>query len=322
VITYFLGIEETRAYLRDLLRRIERFEMRPTVWCPITRSGIDLLKVMLDLIRAEFPQLAEGVRVLPIEVDGKIKFLAGNPSSSLWGQSVLLLDGAIHSGAMMSRCATKVLSYGPSALSSYALVIKRGSGFIPTLWGVTMDETDRAFFLLDEIPNNRLDAGYSVRSEKRQPPVHIERLAERMLDLPKVVSGVKSMDRMTWSDRHFQMKSTRHQVGTYVLERCKSIVGYLTMHTLENGTGLMIDEIAVDKKQRGRDYGGILMRFADTLARQANSPVIRLFAIADKVGFYKGFGYRLVDGESPITLGNEIYNLMEKVVTYYLSPSR
>jgi hypothetical protein len=83
--------------------------------------------------------------------------------------------------------------------------MKAGASFVPTIWGVTIDETDRAFFLLDEIPNHRLDAG---NPEKKQPPVHVERLDQRHKDRPAVTSGVESMDRPKWSDRLFQMRVT------------------------------------------------------------------------------------------------------------------
>jgi N-acetylglutamate synthase-like GNAT family acetyltransferase len=280
---------------------------------------------MAEVGGKEFPELVKNVTVLPIEVDDKkkVRFRNEKPAKILRGKSVLLLDGAIHSGGMMSACAQKVLSYDPTELSSYVLVIKRGSGFIPTFWGMMMEETDRAFFLLDQIPNNRLDAaGHNPQETKKQPPVHIERLSTRMLKSPHVRSGVKSMDRMTWSDRHFQMNSSEHNVCTYVLEHGKTIVGYLTLHRLAENGGLMVDEVAVDVKQRGKDYGGVLMRFADTLARQGNCSVLRLLAIEDKVRFYDKFGFRLVAGKDAILLDNEKYILMEKLVLYHQSPVR
>lgn len=276
-------------------------------------------------MRDEFPALNGNVRVLPIEVDDgkeKIQFLDGDPAETLNGQSVLLLDGAIHSGGMMSLCAKEVLKYDPAELGSYALVIKRGSAFIPTLWGVMMEETDRAFFLLDAIPNNRLDAaGHNPQNTKKQPLVHIERLNERMLDMPPVKSGVGSMDRMKWSDRHFQMVASDHLACTYVLAHGKTITSYISMHRLENG-GLMIDEIAVDLSQQKKGYGGVLMRFADTLARQGNCPVVRLLAIKKNVEFYKAFEFRPVEGKESIRLDDEEYWPMEKAVLYHHSPVR
>lgn len=325
MITYFLGLEETRAYLRDFLGRLERFVAPPTVWCPVTRSGQALVKEMLGLVAQEFPNMAETVQVLPISVDHgnkSVRFLGGDPAVQLRGQSVLLLDGAIHSGGMMSRVAAEVLRFEPAELSSYALVIKRASRFVPTLWGLMIGETDRAFFLLDSIPNNRLDAaGHNAAKTKKQPHVHIERLNDTHVKLPPVASQVPSMDRITWSDRVFQMQASEHHTCTYVLQHGAAIVGYLTVHGVE-ADFLMIDEIAVDQNQQKKGYGGVLMRFADTLARHADCRYVRLLGIDQQVDFYKGFEYRLLEARDPIILDAETYRLMERAVLYHQSPIR
>ncbi len=43
---------------------------------------------------------------------------------------------------------------GAKQVCSYALVMKHSSGFIPSFWGVTIGDHDRAYFLLDVLPNN------------------------------------------------------------------------------------------------------------------------------------------------------------------------
>jgi GNAT superfamily N-acetyltransferase len=322
--TYYLSRDETRAYLLDLLRRLERFESRPTVWCPITRSGEALLGLLVELATQEFPHLIEEVRLVPIDmVNGRTTatFPQDN-AEELRGQSVLLLDGAIHSGGMMSACAAEVLKYEPSELASYTLVMKRGSSFIPTLWGLMIEETDRAFFLLDEIPNHRLDAvGHNGPTRKPQPPVHLQRLDEQMVNAPLLTSGVASMDRIRWSDRHFQMVTSGHQICTYVLRRGAAIAGFVTLHGLPCG-GLMVDEVVSDPEKRGIGYGGILMRFADTLARQGKCRVVRLLAIRDKVEWYEKHEFRRVSDAEWIRLDDEEYLPMEKAVLYHQSPIR
>lgn len=322
--TYYLGREETRAYLLDFLRRLGQVEVRPTIWCPVTRSGEALVKILVTLAVEKFPELIEGVRLLSIDVDNgrsEVSFPNGNPEDLRDG-SVLLLDGAIHSGGMMSACAAEILKYEPAELASYALVMKRGSSFIPTLWGLMINETDRAFFLLEQIPNHRLDAvGHNQQTQKKQPQVHLQRLSEHLLNAPALQSGVDSMDRMTWSDRHFQMVASNHEICTYVLQRGMKLVGFVTMHRLPCG-GLMVDEIVTDPEQQGKGYGGILMRFADTLARQGRCRAVRLLAIEGKVEFYEKHEYRKVGGAAPIQLDGETYLPMEKAVLYHQSPVR
>lgn len=276
---------------------------------------------MLELVNREFPALAESVQVMPIAVNAdrtEVQFVGSDPAAVIPGQSVLLFDGAVHSGSMMQACAAVVLSYRPAEMISYTLVIKNGSGFIPTLWGVMIAETDRAFFLLDAIPNQRLEAGSTSRPSA---PVHLEQLGERHLTLPPVVVHVGSMDRVRWSERHFQMQASEGATRTYVLMRGAGIVGYLTLHGLEGG-GLMVDEIAVDADQQGKGYGGVLMRFADTLARQTSCRFVRLFGIEAQVPFYEGLKYRKLTERAPVRLDAETYWPMERTVLYHQAPVR
>lgn len=318
--TYYLGEQQILAYVRDFLRRVTDLDPVPEVWCPITRSGGEILKSLLGVVRNRHPELLARVKILPIEVSKtskrtKVKFVGDDrPEKLIPNKAVLLLDGAIHSGRTMAECAAAVLTHRPKELSSYSLVIKASSSFIPTMWGVTIAETDRAFFLLDEIPNHRLDAG--AGDDKKRVQVNLERLDKRHLQKPRVLCGVASMDRAKWSDRHYQMTANETPPCTYVLLRGKVIVGYLTIHFAASGR-MVIDEVAVGKNQKGRGYGGVLMRFGDTLARHVNCSTIRLNAIHDQVGFYRRLGYRKVAGRSSIQLDQETYWPMERPVLYH-----
>lgn len=309
MVTYFLGGEEVAAYLRDFLERLSKFDPIPTVWCPMTPSGNELLDALLDLVSESFPDLVEKVSVLPIQIDEKtdrIKFDAKNPSKIISGKSVLIFDGAIHSGSTISRSVSKAVEYGAAEVCTYALVVKQRSIFIPTLWGVMIAETDRVFFLLDRIPNQRLQA-----SGKRKPPfVHIQKLNDKHGTKPPVKCGVKSLDRVTWGDRLFDMATGEQDRCSYVLERRDGILGYLTVHN----TGpdcLAIDEVALSKDQQGKHLGGILLRFADTLARQSDCRFVRLHAIKKQISFYERFGYQLIS-QSAVRLDKEEYWPMER----------
>lgn len=148
MVTHFLGREEVSAYLRDFLVRLECLDAIPTLWCPLTRSGNALLSELLDLVEANHPQLVKSVSVLPIEVKNgsdEVRFTRGDPAKDIPGKDVLIFDGATHSGRMMTNCVREVLRHGPAGICTYSLVLKRGSTFIPTLWGVTVDDVDRAF---------------------------------------------------------------------------------------------------------------------------------------------------------------------------------
>ena len=179
-----------------------------------------------------------------------------------------------------------------------------------------IDDTDRAFFLLDTIPNNRLDTGKGGRA---QPYVHMRVLKAEDLNLPAVQTGVIGLDRVTWGDRQFNMRTTPGRT-TYLLQSGREIVGYLTI-TLSDGGVFYIDEVAVDKNhqgQNGKGYGPIMMRFADSLARHNDCRLVRLYAINDRIKFYEGHGYQVVQSVAPIPLDKNTYQLMERPILYHL----
>jgi GNAT superfamily N-acetyltransferase/hypoxanthine phosphoribosyltransferase len=318
VHTYLIGKEETLAYARDFVARLKALDSFPEVWCPITKSGSAIAKLLWSILKTEGSPVR--VQLLPVAVSRKgddidVSFRRGDPAVQIPDKSVLILDGAIHSGRTMIRCADEVLKYGPKELLSYSLIMKAGSSFVPTIWGVTIDETDRAFFLLDEIPNHRLDAG---SSEKKQQAVHIERLDDRHRTAPPIVSKVASMDSQSWGARIYQMKVSPG-LHTYVLVRLGKVIGYLTIRFADRY--MAIDELAVDEKQHGHGYGGVLLRFADTLARQANCRTVQLNAIDKRVSFYEEAKYQKISNTSPIRLDDdEIYWPMERTVLYHQRP--
>jgi GNAT superfamily N-acetyltransferase len=316
MVTYYLSNEDVNAYLRDFLIRLERLEPTPTVWCPLTWSGRDLLKQVLPLMRKHHPELEKKISVVGVGIDpedrNKIKFNTKAPKDDIANKTILLLDSSIHTGGTMSRCVEEAIKLGASSIATYSLVIKRGSSFIPTFWGLMIDDRDRIYFLLDKIPNNRLDSGPDTKggNPRKIPCVHIRRLDEGHLQKPQLKCDVISLDRVTWGDRYFDMKAGENKECTYVLEVGNKIVGYLSLHFSDSAC-LFVTEIAVCREQRQKGYGPILMRFADNLARQSNCNLIRLNAIGERITFYESFGYKKIPGRDPIKLDAEIYYPME-----------
>ncbi|MGA2541367.1 MAG: GNAT family N-acetyltransferase [Verrucomicrobiota bacterium] len=112
------------------------------------------------------------------------------------------------------------------------------------------------------------------------------------------------------------MATTHQQRSSYALLSKQEILGYVTVHHPENGC-LMIDEVAVDKKCQGQKLSGILIRFGETLARQSDCRMVRLYAISTKVELYKKFGYHVLS-EKSIRLEDEEYILMERALLHRL----
>ena len=319
MVTYFLSEADIAAYFGDLLTRLSRLSPAPAVLCPMTRSGTVLLKAMLPLMAEKCPALTGATSVVAVSVNDDTGEVQLNPAgeNNFAGKHIFLFDGAIHSGRMMSLCVDHFVNkLGAAGVCTYSLVVKRGAAFIPTFWSLMIDDTDRAFFLLNTIPNNRLDTGKEGRP---QPYVHLRLLKDGDMDLPPVNTGVVGLDRVTWGDRLFNMKTTPGR-STYLLQSESKIVGYLTI-TLADGGVFYIDEVAVDEKhqgQNGKGYGPILMRFADSLARHNDCRMVRLYAINDRIQFYEGHGYKVVQSVAPIPLDTNTYQLMERPILYHL----
>jgi GNAT superfamily N-acetyltransferase len=325
MVTYFLSENDVVAYLRDFFERYGRLDPIPTVWCPVTLSGVSLMKKMLPLVEEFHPNLAETITLAPVQVEsGKSVHFEGTSEDDIRGKSVLLFDSSMHTGDTMRSCVKEAKKLGASAITTYSLVIKRGSSLVPTFWGVMIDDTDRIYFLLDRIPNGRLNAEPAADmagNNKKISSVHLERLCEDHINREPITCGLKCLDRVSWGDRHFDMQAGENGACTYVLVNGSETIGYMSLH-FANPISLFITEIAIDQRFEGRGYGGILMRFADTLARQSNCTWVRLNAVEDKVSFYEKFDYRLISGRAPISLDDKKYYPMEhKVVYNWLKPA-
>ena len=273
------------------------------------------MRQIVELVKEDPTGLSpEDAQVLSLEEsEGGLVFGGGDPQRLLPGQSVLVFDAAVHSGATMQKAVTALRAYSAEHICSYSLILKRGSRFIPSLWGVMVDDEDRAYFLLEQTPNNRLTTHLS----ENHPYVHLRLLAQEDVRLPAVTCGVASLDRVTWGDRWFDMAESEHFRRTYLLESKNGLAGYLTLHQ-DSEDCLVIDEVAVPQGLKRRGYGGVLLRFADTLARHGGCSRVRLNAIFEKVDWYAKFGYRVLPYRQPIPLEDERYVPMERRLLYHL----
>jgi GNAT superfamily N-acetyltransferase len=304
--THYLGQEEVLAYCRDLVARLKAMgACIPTVWCPIGRSGEELAASILGTDQSLIPSTSL-VRVDYNRDSEQVTCTDGDIDADVPGKHVMVLDSSVHSGATMSSIVERVAGAGPASICTYSLVLKRSAAFIPSFWGVTINDHDRAYFLLDELPNNRLSP--------KTPSVHIRRLGKRDLGKPPVLSGLKSLDRITWCDRFYDMESgTRNRVS-YILESKADILGYVTV-TFAN-TAMFIDEVAVAEGNTGKGNASALVRWAETCARQACAEEIRLWGVASAAPMYEHLGYKKLGQE--MQLGDELYHLMSKRVMYYI----
>lgn len=307
--TLYLGLEEVDAYLRDLAARFLALgDRRPAVWCTIGPSGAAIAQRLLNVA----PALVDGTRIAPVNFDRRTREVTFefDESAEIAGEHVLILDSSVHSGTTMHRIVRRVQEFDPASLSSYTLVLKRSSTFVPTHWGLMIGDYDRAYFLLDKLPNNRLNP--------KSPDCHFRRLTDDDLDSAPVVSGVDSIDRVTWADRWYDMRSSERERRTYLLESGKDLVGFVTFVTTADGTTLLVDEVVVDERFQGGGYGSALMRWAETMARQLRCSELRLWAIDDQVSFYERLGYEPTGQGDQMNLEGHTYELMRKKIIYHI----
>ena len=313
--TTFLSDETIRSYLRDLVLRLAAMAHPPGVICAVTESGVELLTTLAEVIAELQPQgLANPVLASLGKNAADQIMLHQLPESEIHGKTCLLIDSAVHTGRLMNRCRRKLLDLGAAEIMSYALVIKRGSQHIATFWGLMIAEVDRALFSMRQIPNNRLASS----DEHSQQPVTLTLLDEDSLALSPVVTGVTSMDRITWSDRLYDVKASASEqfTRTYLMHKAAVAIGYLTVHMEPGRKSLVIDEVALDTAWHGRKLGGIFLRFACTLARHHDCKKVKLNAIENRVDFYEGYGFKKSPGRSALTLDSETYHPMEKSILH------
>lgn len=323
--TKFLGDDEVDAYLRDFADRLlQMSKMRPTVWVLIGPSGRELAKRLVHVK----PELETSATAVPIEYDRDSErvSVSNGGRSQIAGKRVLVLDSSIHSGFTFQKAIAAIYAWGARDVCSYSLVVKQSSAFVPSFWGVTIGDHDRAYFLLSELPNNHFHDNFCLRGqvrerpvsralpEKRSPFFHLRRLCSSDMEKNRVKSGTPSLDRVNWADRYYEMRSNPDRL-TYVLETGNRITGYATID--RNETELHIEAIAVDVKAQGKGYGAALLRWAETFARQSDLRRIYLWGIDKHVPMYEKYKYRKVDNQQ-ICLDDGTYFLMTKPVLSHL----
>jgi GNAT superfamily N-acetyltransferase len=332
--TLFLGREQIAAYLRDLERRLlDLGSQKPNVWVPLGFSGTVLLREIFK-VAEKLNKSSTIVIVANCRRDSKtrrIKITWGNkhsrvvPVEQFKGKNVIVVDSAVHSGRTMAATIRSIKDADAAGVCSYSLVLKESSALIPSYWAVSIGDEDRAYLLLDSIPNNRLvrpvasadddgvDEGFGNALTEgikgRLPYFTVRKLSHDDISKPKFKVRLASLNRSTWPDLYYEMRNS-DRVDTYVLEIGADIVGYITMELPEEKE-LSIEQVAVSHRHKGKGYGAALLRWAETRGRLKDCTHIRLWAFTEREGWYCGHGFRRT-GDGPMDLGDEKYVRMRK----------
>jgi GNAT superfamily N-acetyltransferase/pyrimidine operon attenuation protein/uracil phosphoribosyltransferase len=315
LITHFLGEEEVSGYTKDLSIRLKELgSNEPSVWCTLGNSGDHLARKLARHIPGGFRRTRLRMVRLSYDKQNKNTSILGSSTqeatAAIVGKYVLLLDSSVHSGSSMRAAMEFIMSAGAAGVLCYSLVVKRGAAFIPHLFGVIVGDHDRALFMLDTIPNNRLF------NRKLLPVGMLRQLFEA--DCKRIPTsldcGVKSIDTITWGDLWYEHKVHGYQV--YVIEDAGNLAAFIKLKIDPISRMLFVDIIAVDKKYQGKKLAGALMRWAETLGRATKSHTIELWSILGKISLYEGLGFDRT-GETLDLGGGESYCRMQRKLLYH-----
>ncbi len=326
--TYLLSDQDVKKYALEFVDRLQKLgDDVPKTWFALGRSGDKMLDEIIIAAEARHPQIVKGITIERLGCDrAKIPhriFIRPAKEPSPDGiplperfktETGLLIDGAIHSGASMRRTVEALWACGVSNIMSYSLVVKKTSEFIPSFFGLIIDEHDRAYFQMEILPNNRLKEGATRFGQLRRIDADDFKRQPNKLD-----TAVPSIDRVTFGDLWFEAATANCVV--YVYEINKKIVGFLKFDASPGGI-FHLDIVARDTSEKASDIGGLLLRWADTYARASKCTAIQLWGIERLLAYYNKIGYNEINGVEPIVIGDdEKYYAMRKPILYNIKPS-
>jgi hypoxanthine phosphoribosyltransferase/N-acetylglutamate synthase-like GNAT family acetyltransferase len=306
--TLHLSEQQVDAYLNDLATRLKTDSVRPDVLIGVGLSGSNILLQLVKFL-SDFPEM----KILFTNFDRaqeKITYFESiektdliDPTEHIAGKNVLLVDDAVHTGNTLIKSIRDIEKFKPSAVASYALVVRRGAKVIPNKFGFLVGDHDRVLFLNDVFPNNRLT-----------PTGIWRKLFEDDMSKPMITTGEKFIDQVEWASYWYenQVDLNRH---TYVYELNGKICGFVSFR-LDNKR-IVVDNVATDKEIAKQGIGGFLMRWVEHFARHLNCQEMYLWAIEGRIPWYQKMGYEQRN-EKTLTLGQETFVEMAKKLQYIL----
>jgi hypothetical protein len=291
--TYFIDRGDVTAYLLDFTERLREIKGdMPITFCYIGESGDELLTAIVE---ADSSIIGNDTYVVDAYYDKKtraVSFKGGDADVELLkDRRVVVIDSIVHSGRSMAAVANKVRSTGARSVCTYSLIICRGSTFIPNMWGLTINDHDRACFLCKTIPNNRLSEG--------GPSVHIRKLSAEDRSIIEGVGEIFHIDERGLKEM-VDANERQESRLTYVIEDGGEIGGYATIE-FDSLSKVTVQRLAVRQGAMEDVYAEALMRWSETLGRQADCDKIEIWINRDEVEKYKEWHFECAieraDGE-------------------------
>lgn len=204
----------------------------------------------------------------------------------------------------MQRLIDALKEAGAKRFISYGLVLKNGSRFVPTYFGTVIDDKDRAYFELDEIPNNRL--------HDKKPMIGILRsLSDQDAEITIGDVGAP-FEEICVGDLLYDKETRSSQVYGY--EEKGKIIAFISFR--KHGQNLFIDAVGTVVTERERGIASAMLRWAETWARSMRCTGVELWAYEGAIDVYTQYSYEFVDGQWHTLGAGHRFKLMRKKLLY------
>lgn len=235
--------------------------------------------------------------ILFITKDGKPICANEYIESTNKNAAFLVLDGICRTGRTLTEVYEQ-LRKGSKTVWTYSIAVCADSSIIPTWYGCLY--LGNEFVVLSregKTPNTGLYIGKGTNSDSPaltlRPPLDTD---------PDFDAGsAPSISRYKSEDRYFD--STTHSKKIQVLEWNSEPVGFIAYHI--SGSTLWIDYIVACQKHANskKGIGTALYYHVENYAKLCGCSTIALWAIQDKVDWYKKRGFSIEAGKNPISIG-------------------
>lgn len=294
-----------RSFIVNLIDRLSALEItKPIVFCPISGGGCEILNIITNVLkRNKSAVLIQQASVILADVtDSDVKFrCSDNLANDVKGHCVIILDLIVNTGVALKAVVAEINKYHPDTVITYIPFVRNNAILVPSVFESVIGEGDR-------IVLEGASKASTFLTSKSNVGITLKRLTSDDLQINKCRCGVKSIDKISWADRFYDMVNSTDDRVTYLLIEKDSVVGYLTCH-LHRSDCMMLDEIAVSLRSSGQGYGGVLMKWLNIFARSKDCVSIVLWSIENQIPFYEKAGYKLIPGEK-MNLDGETYFLM------------
>lgn len=301
MITYYLGDSEVEAYCADFAQRLVALKHNfPTRWFVLGESGEKIFLLIYERLPRQFQRkIKSSTTVFVDRKSAKVKYEDKIGTLKFGMSPILLLDSAVHSGQSMSQVVWDLWKRGAKNVLTYTLMLKRSSKFIPTYFGVLVEDQDRMYFQLSTLPNNRL-------CEK--PPFGILKEVEQSDFKKKVIKVGEPFADITIGDLLYDKYTKDYH--PYIYEYSGQVAGFVAFDKRDEV--LFIDAWATAQKFQGKGIGGALLRWAETWGRSNKCSSVELWAYHKAIETYQYLGYTFL-GDARMKLGDDQkYRLMGK----------